>query len=48
MRSDLTNMRLGCMILDIMHVDIGFDMTSVIREYCVQVRYYVHTITHGA
>jgi len=30
-------MRVGCMILDALHLEIGFDMTSVVREYCVQV-----------
>jgi predicted unusual protein kinase regulating ubiquinone biosynthesis (AarF/ABC1/UbiB family) len=37
MSSDLSNMRLGCRILDAFNVKLGFDLTSVVLEYCEQV-----------
>ena len=43
MRADLANMRLGCAVLDAMHIKLGFDLASVVREYCVQVRPVLYT-----
>ncbi|GAX86050.1 hypothetical protein CEUSTIGMA_g13465.t1, partial [Chlamydomonas eustigma] len=36
MSSDLSNMRIGCRILDALNVKLGFDLTSVVLEYCEQ------------
>lgn len=38
MLSDLLQLRLLTALLKLMHVNLGFDIDSIIREYCVQVR----------
>lgn len=38
MGSDLANMRLACAAMDALKVNLGFDLSSVVYEYCEQVR----------
>lgn len=37
MLSDLLQLRLLTAVLRLLRVDLGFDVASIIREYCVQV-----------
>ena len=37
MQSDLRNLRLLCDVMDRLHLHLGFDLASVIREYNAQV-----------
>ncbi len=37
MSADLANMRLCCSAMEALHVSLGFDLASVVREYCKEV-----------
>eukprot|EP00798_Chlamydomonas_sp_ICE-L_P030643 gene30642-35658_t len=36
MKADLVNMKFGCDLMELLHINIGFDLPSVVQEYYIQ------------